>query len=147
MQCMHPYGGGPRSIGLLSLCFPHENIIVQQWTCFSQSMMQCAEFFLVRDFLQLLVTFEMVLMTPPNPHLDGWWLCYLLLLVVNELGYLLRASPSVHWKMACTRALDETIHQSGVKVGLWVHQFVCCRLKHAVQAIFHWTAGDAQLLM
>jgi len=29
-----------------------------------------------------------------------------------------RASPAVHWKMACTPVLDEAIHQSGVKVGV-----------------------------
>jgi hypothetical protein len=33
------------------------------------------------------------------------------------VGYL-RASPVIHLKMAYTPVLDETIHQSGLKVGV-----------------------------
>jgi len=37
-----------------------------------------------------------------------------------------RASPAVHWKMACTPVVDEAIHQSGVKVGVGTPY--CCRI-------------------
>jgi hypothetical protein len=32
-------------------------------------------------------------------------------------SWVLRASPLVHWKLACTTLLDEAIHHTGVKVG------------------------------
>ncbi len=34
------------------------------------------------------------------------------------IGGYLRASPVIHWKMAYTPVLDETIDQSGLKVGV-----------------------------
>ncbi len=41
-------------------------------------------------------------------------------------GCTLRASPPVHWKLACTPRLDEVIHCTGVKVGAGTPD--CCQI-------------------